>query len=178
MTANHPAFSENNMAAFFDSLFLAQGLHTLNYLSFNVPAWSISTEFCAYLVFAAVVFVFPTRVATLVISSFLCTICFAILIALGPIGVPLSENFGIIRCLLGFFFGALVYAFYDFVRATPLPGKHPKLSGRIAVLSILAFVGFLANKRPGYSDLCVYPLSALVILLISLSPKISATRFL
>ena len=176
--ANHPAFEQNSASAFFKNLFLIQALHTSDTLTFNEPAWSISTEFCAYVLFAAVAYVFRVRVAILLASGVLCATGFALLIALGSRGVQSTYDFGIIRCLVGFFLGVLVYALYDLVRTKRLVREHPILCGRVAILSMLSFVAFLASKTPGYSDLCIYPLSAAVILTVALSPKTSATRFL
>jgi hypothetical protein len=104
MIANHPVFVQNDTSAFLKNLFLIQGLYMPSSLSFNEPAWSISTEFCAYLAFAAVAFMWPTRIAIVLMSGLLCAISLTTLLALGPRGVPLNYDFGIIRCLFGFFF--------------------------------------------------------------------------
>ncbi|MGD0109722.1 MAG: acyltransferase, partial [Rhodopila sp.] len=179
MNSNHPAFLENNMSAFVKNLFLVQALHTSSQSTFNVPAWSISTEFCAYLLFAAVAFVSRTRVALLTVSGLFCATSFLFLVALGPLSATLTYDFGIVRCLVGFFSGVLLYALYDRIRATSFVHRNPQLFGAAGILSLLAVIAFLASKdHPGYSDLCICPLSAAVILPAALAPGTSAVRFL
>jgi peptidoglycan/LPS O-acetylase OafA/YrhL len=179
MNVNHPAFAENNMSAFVKNLFLVQALHTTDQDTFNIPAWSISTEFCAYLVFATAAFVSPTRAVLLTISCVICTTNFLFLIALGPLSTSLTYDFGIVRCLVGFFLGVLLYALHDRARATSFVRMNARLFGGIVVVSLLVFIAFLSSKgHVGYADLCIYPLSAAVILPAALAPEASAARFL
>ena len=93
------------------NLLLIQSLHLFDFLTWNVPSWSISTEFYTYVVFA-VCLVGLRRHAWI-----------ALLLALigGPVLIAmLSERYmnihydwGIIRCIYGFAAGALAWNIYE-----------------------------------------------------------------
>jgi peptidoglycan/LPS O-acetylase OafA/YrhL len=123
---------------FLASLFLVQNWGFLPRLEWNVPAWSISTEACAYLLFPFLLrLIVPARrpswlLATLVLLLGLSVPAF--FAALGydfPDAVPQT---GLFRCLVQFAMGMLLYELYRRLR-----GRHrlaPILIGAAALLGV------------------------------------------
>jgi peptidoglycan/LPS O-acetylase OafA/YrhL len=171
------AFTYNNLYSFMGNLVLVQSLHIFDQLTFNHPAWSISVEFYTYVVFAFLVLLVSSRRVLLVGAALISALSFGALVWLGPMAVTLTYDFGIVRCLTGFFLGVLIFALYDTLRAEALKFNSEFL-GWCALAAMIGFIVFLAVKRQGFSDLAIYPLSAAVILLVALAPRSWSTRFL
>jgi peptidoglycan/LPS O-acetylase OafA/YrhL len=93
------------------NLLLVQSLHVFDFLTWNVPSWSISTEFYTYVVFAVCLIGLRRRA------------WIALLVAMigGPLLIAaLSEHnmnthfdWGIIRCIYGFAAGVLSWNVYE-----------------------------------------------------------------
>lgn len=87
------------------NLLLVHSLGFHDYLAWNVPSWSISTEFWTYVVFAALSYVsgrHRTALAVLVIATSL-----GIVGAFSTRGMDVTNTYGFWRCLAGFFAGVL-----------------------------------------------------------------------
>jgi peptidoglycan/LPS O-acetylase OafA/YrhL len=106
------------------SLFLVQNWGFSTELAWNVPAWSISTEVFAYLVFpfAAVLMrrvIMTVGSALLVMMAFLIALALAAQAAGGSLGDDIPA-FGLTRCCLQFLLGMLVWRLRDRIGfATP-----------------------------------------------------------
>ena len=108
-----PLQGPRSLGAFFANVFMLQGLEA-SQLSWNYPAWSISVEFVAYLVFP---FALPAMWQTsdrakIVIGSFL----FGLILLLASLS---NGNFDqwdgpltLLRCLPEFMLGTLLYSAY------------------------------------------------------------------
>jgi peptidoglycan/LPS O-acetylase OafA/YrhL len=161
-----PAFRENGLSAFIESLFLVHALGFSSHANaFNFPSWSISTEFYTYLLFALCAALFSRR-HLVVVSMALSAICLAILLTRGS---EVGEFRWWLRCVAGFFLGCCAAAAY------PALAKHqvPRAAPIVSLAALLAFLNW-----PGASAELVYPLSAAVVLALALSPASSANRVL
>lgn len=95
------------------SLVLLQNWGFTSHLAWNVPAWSISTEFFAYLLFPALAFamgrlVLSARIAIVAMAGLLVVLALAAM----SLGHSLDDNipaFGLARCCLQFMLGMLVW---------------------------------------------------------------------
>jgi len=105
------AFEVNNAYSFFLNVFLLHSLGFVDYLNWNAPSWSISVEFYTYLVFGLVMLLaqwfgsrryFYACAALLVAGSWL-----AIVLVVGKNTLELQWDFGLLRCIMGFFLGVL-----------------------------------------------------------------------
>ncbi|MGY8667489.1 acyltransferase [Bradyrhizobium sp. UFLA05-109] len=111
----------NSWGSFFANLGLVQGLGNFNYLTWNVPSWSISCEFAAYLVFAlaAAGGLLRSRILVLLLSlAGLGSFCF---VAFAHGDLNSTYDLGIVRCLAGFFIGVCIFQ-------TTQDPRFPKLS--------------------------------------------------
>jgi len=172
-----PTFTSNSLYSFIGNLFLVQSLHVYRSLTFNGPAWSISVEFYTYVVFALLLLSVTGKRARLIGMALITALSFGSLVWLGPKAVTLSYDFGIVRCITGFFLGALTFALYQYLDAR-LMWHNTKYVSWCALAAMVGFFVFLSVKRQGFSDLAIYPLSATVILLVALAPAHGSIRFL
>lgn len=91
------------------NLAMLQGFYIYDFLTWNYPSWSIGAELFAYFVFAGLLLVFKARVWSVLIG--LVAVCAVALLVING-SMSTSNNYGLIRCLLGFSAGALAWRFY------------------------------------------------------------------
>lgn len=105
--ANAPFAGETSTAALISNVALvhAWGLHDI--ATWNFPSWSISTEWAAYLVFGGVA---ALGLAGIPMVSAALALGGAVVVAMAsPEGLHTIADFGLFRCLYGFFTGVLVH---------------------------------------------------------------------
>jgi len=151
--------------------------------SWNGPAWSIGAEFYTYVLFALVALTAGRRLlpAALIISL---TAMVGILL-FAPSFMNSTADFGLIRCIAGFFMGVVAYHAHDWLRDKKLPlatvseiaviilagafiasaGQGPDRVGAFSVLAPVAFsvaiLVFAREKGMLSKALQVRPLRAL-----------------
>jgi peptidoglycan/LPS O-acetylase OafA/YrhL len=143
IAADNPPFSgETSATALVSNVMLvhAWGLHDI--ATWNFPSWSISTEWGAYLVFGAVAALGlagrPVVAAALALGG-------GLMVAVAsPEGLHTIADFGLFRCLYGFFTGVLVYRLVAGARASrPLSSL-----AEVAVVAVVAGFVTIAEKGP------------------------------
>lgn len=92
------------------NLLLLQSLHVFDFHTWNIPAWSISTEFYTYLIFAAALVIFRDRldrvlILVLAASPF-------VFVALGLHDLNTTYEWGLPRCVFGFAAGVAAHHFW------------------------------------------------------------------
>jgi peptidoglycan/LPS O-acetylase OafA/YrhL len=104
------AFSEtHSIGAIITNALLVHSLGFHNVMTWNHPSWSISTEFYAYAVFAVVLLILRSYIYIWIIF----VLVFAPVFLLMLVGhIDTTYNFGMIRCILGFFIGFVCYDLY------------------------------------------------------------------
>jgi peptidoglycan/LPS O-acetylase OafA/YrhL len=151
---NTTPFKENGVIAFMQNAFLIQAIgNPVGFKTFNLPSWSISTEFYTYIIFAAGILFFK-KFKNLFIFS-------AVLLAwLCLYTNQFSEFSDFIRCIFGFFIGCMAAQFYAAV---------PNLAVRILsgakgmlICSVAVFLGFKSYDI-NLIDFYIVPLTVLII---------------
>ncbi len=143
------AFDKNSFQAAVQQLFLVQALIPNNdVLTFNGPAWSISVELFAYVVFGTLVLV-----AGRWRDAVFALICAAALVVL--VVDPNAGMSYLYRCLAGFFLGCLTAKFAH--RSTV------RLPGHVSSLALTAIAVFITVKEVNHLDYLVYFLAVLLI---------------
>ena len=89
------------------NLLLIQSLGVHDRETWNFPSWSLSVEFVTYVGFAVVCLVRPAWRIALSLTTIVASL--AILGVLSPYGMRSTYDYGIFRCLAGFFAGTLCY---------------------------------------------------------------------
>jgi peptidoglycan/LPS O-acetylase OafA/YrhL len=112
------------------NLLLVQSLDLHDTTTWNYPAWSISAELVAYLLFAGIC-LFARRWA-LWIAAGIVAAATAIIAGFSTSGMDLTFHLGAVRGCLGFFLGWLVYAAWR---------RWPLRSGTAVELALLAVIG-------------------------------------
>ena len=104
-----PFTSPNSAIAIVSNLFLIQaiGLHTE--LSWNVPSWSISTEFWTYILFASLCISSRGKPPPVAIASALALLAALVLFLFSPTYLETNTDYAMARCVYGFFVGHIVY---------------------------------------------------------------------
>jgi hypothetical protein len=104
------ASNEQSLWAIGLNILLIQGLHIFDYLTWNRPGWSISTEFSTYLLFALLLWLRKHD-----------WLAIAIVLIAAPIFIAFASDhnmnttfdYGFIRCLFGFTVGIVALRIYS-----------------------------------------------------------------
>jgi peptidoglycan/LPS O-acetylase OafA/YrhL len=148
------------------SLLLVQSMHVGYFTApLNTPAWSLSTEWWAYVIFPFLVPLFLSlkamgkMLALILIAAFFIVLRYKI----GPIsyGNPgptmnVLTDFGFLRCLAGFLTGMLLYVFFEHRSGFALIKKD--------WFFFLSFFGVMAAMHFGVMDIIIIVFFPLIIL--------------
>jgi len=131
------------------NLFLVHSLGIEDGLTWNIPSWSISAEFFAYVTFAALCLL--ARRTWLVTASAVALSAAGAFVVMGWSDhyIDTSFDFGYFRCLYGFFAGHVVYRLFQATRDTPLGGLSIGMptAGLLEGISLAAVIVFVATAR-------------------------------
>jgi peptidoglycan/LPS O-acetylase OafA/YrhL len=146
-------FEVNNAYSFFLNVFLLQSLGFIDYLSWNGPSWSISTEFYTYLLFGAVLLCaqrLGSRRSFYAASLLLAAgSWFVIVVWLGKHSLEFHYDFGLIRCVMSFFIGVLTV---KIVSDRPhITGRTMQATLQLAALLACVVVVCLVGSYPELS---------------------------
>ena len=160
IAGEHVAFTfSRSPFAILTNLFLVQALGFHPFDTWNGPAWSISVEFCTYLVFAAVCAMAPKRPQRMLASLVLALAAAALLASVSDYGMRETFHWALPRCIFGFFLGTLTYEAWR-------SGATKRLAGTgfewVALILVLLFVTYV----PGHAALeyLAPPLFSFVVL--------------
>nr|WP_245215964.1 acyltransferase [Pararoseomonas baculiformis] len=149
-----------NLGYYLLSWVLVQNWGFVGYLAWNVPAWSISVEWMAYLTFPVLAFVLVKYVTARValVATFLGT--YTLLVALwNYLNVGLGDNIpqlGLMRCLLQFSMGMILY------RIHALSSASATRDDLLAILG-MGLLG-LAIGSEGIRDYVAVPIASSLII--------------
>jgi peptidoglycan/LPS O-acetylase OafA/YrhL len=108
-------YGPNSVEAIFTNILLIQGLHVHDGLTWNMPSWSISVEFYTYAIFAIFLLVLKGWIYALVLFIVVAA-PISLFILVGHIDA--QYDFGLIRCVLGFFVGFFCFDVYMIIKRT------------------------------------------------------------
>lgn len=148
-----PAFSENSPKALAANLLLVHAVGPM-WPTFNPPSWSISTEFWAYVLFAAVAIALRTG------RRFLAG---AVALMLGGGYVAWLSHWPYPRCLYGFFAGVIAWLVWDAVHERWHAGAATVALAGAAAVSVVTWA------PEGAGEVACVPFFALFILAIALA---------
>ena len=122
-------------------LALIHGLGFTGLTDWNSPSWSISTEFWTYLIFAALALSVRRQMA---LACFVVvTASMAGLVALSPTGMDVTFDYGMLRCLAGFFAGVGTFLIWRAIHeGVALKRGMATALECAAILVVIAFVSF------------------------------------
>jgi peptidoglycan/LPS O-acetylase OafA/YrhL len=157
--ATTPAFSRStSLDTFFSNLALVHSLGIHPWLSWNIPSWSISTEFYANAVFVLFCLFTPKKSALVrgISALALALAAGSIVLFLAPDVMNTTYSFGLARCLYGFFAGFLCYSIYQAGFSFKWWWEFP------AVLAVVVFVSMAGGNILALGAPLVFGLTLLV----------------
>jgi peptidoglycan/LPS O-acetylase OafA/YrhL len=177
--AGEGAFAHNNGAALVSNLLLTHSLGLHGRFTFNGPSWSISAEFFTYIMFALALYVIGPRLKhwQLPIFVLISALGLAMLLVAGRTDLNVTHDFGIYRCITGFFLGAAAYlllARSDLARRAAVRTVAPY----VATAALVGGGIYLGFKAEGPSDFLILPLATVLVLALALSPHTAIDRWL
>jgi peptidoglycan/LPS O-acetylase OafA/YrhL len=136
---------ETHPIAVITNLFLVQSLNVHDGLTWNGPAWSISTELWAYAIFALVSVWLGMRNWMLLLAALVAPV---MLLHLSRTGMDTTYDYGLIRCVFGF---ALGIACFRLHRALPIVAKggSPLVMTVLEIAVVAAVVVFVSRAGTG-----------------------------
>lgn len=138
-----PFTADRSVEALVGNVFLVQALDIFGTTSWNTAAWSIGVEFYTYLLYAVAVLLFGPR-----------TFMYLLLALIGATGVALfsdqwlatTHDFGIFRCIYGFFLGSATYSLVRSSSSRLLSSTGGEVGVILAMAIFLAFTGYDATS--------------------------------
>lgn len=134
---NVPFTGPNSPFAILTNLFLLQSLDLHQTTTWNAPAWSISAELCAYLLFALVLLLAKGR--ALWVAAAIVALATFVIVTSSTTGMDLTFHLGAVRGCLGFFLGWLAYAAHR--NRTAQSGSPVEIAVAILTLGYFCIVG-------------------------------------
>ena len=133
-------FTDNrSVTTLISNLFLTQAMNVHATTSWNFPAWSIGVEFYTYAVFAAAVLIAGPRSS---VYAGLAAVGLAGVVAFSQGWLFTTYDFGMFRCLYGFFIGCLVFESH---KASP---ARSTTAMECAALAALVLFMFTTGRNP------------------------------
>ena len=105
-------FGKNNVMSFFSNMLLINSMGVHDYLSWNFPAWSISTELFSYIAFF-ILTTFLDKNRSLVFPLLIAVGCYSFLVSLERDSLDITYDYGFFRCLGAFYLGVFVNRLSD-----------------------------------------------------------------
>lgn len=133
-----PFARDRSVEAIFTNLLLIQSFNIHDSLTWNGPAWSISVEMGAYVVFAAIMVLAPRRFAA--ISLLLIVAGALIVLTQSTRFMNTTYNFGFPRAAYGFFLGCLVHR----VWLMKPPTFSPVVAGWLQLVCLVAVGAYVS----------------------------------
>lgn len=96
-----------SIESLFSNIFLLHSIGLHDSLTWNNPSWSISVEFFTYIFFALAIYFFRNNLKHIAILVVL--LSFSILCFINPENMDVTYDYGIFRCLFGFFVGVFIF---------------------------------------------------------------------
>ena len=133
---------DRSLFALATNLTLTQALGLNDGLTWNTPAWAVSTELWTYIVFAFVALLAGRwrSIAAVVLIA----VSVAVLALHSRYGMRETFDWGIARCIYGFFLGTLVHEAWS---RRWLAWLHGSVAEVLALLLALAFLLFIPGDR-------------------------------
>lgn len=134
-------FETSNLGSFISNLLLIHSLGVHDYLSWNFPSWSISTEFFAYITFYVATALIDKK-QTLIIPLVVSILSYGVIISLGRHTLDITYDYGFFRCLGAFYLGVFLYRFNKCIKPAGFILNNLAILEMVSLASIVIFVCF------------------------------------
>jgi peptidoglycan/LPS O-acetylase OafA/YrhL len=159
--AGGAAFQEpNTLLSLVPNILLVQALGFFSTLGWNIPSWSISVEMATYVVFMAIAVL--CRGWESLAACGIVVFSMMVLLASSSKYMNVTYDYGLYRCLMGFFVGSLLYRLHR--RHSLSLAAHPCIATALELLLAATVVIFVAKAGHNWFALAAPALFAVVIL--------------
>ncbi len=155
---------ETHPLAILTNLFLVQSLHVHDSLTWNGPAWSISTELWTYVIFAVVSVWLGMRNWMLLLAALVSPV---LLVLLSKTGMDTTYDYGLIRCVFGFALGVACFRIHSSLPGAAGDGKQVLMS-LLEVIMVTTVVVFVSQVGTGVWSFTAPFIFAIAVLLFSI----------
>ena len=131
----------NNLMSFFSNVFLLNSMGLHDHLSWNYPAWSISTEFFTCIAFFGLTKVLD-RKSSLTIPLLIAVGCYGLIVSLGRNSLDITYDYGFFRCLGAFYLGVFVNRISRVIQFSKSPHIKIWVSEALCIVAVIAAVSF------------------------------------
>ncbi len=153
----------NTPLSFISNLLLLQSLGLHSSLTWNYPAWSVSVEFYTYFLFFLFCFFIPTRkkftFALIIIVSAFGALFF--LIGLDASIKDATYNFGMLRCVGGFFSGVIVF---NLTRKITFQIANVSIATTLEVISVGIMLYLISQSNNNMASLLLSNMSFVIVI--------------
>ena len=151
-----PFTATHSPQAIVTNLLLIHSLHVHRMLTWNAPSWTVSVEFCTYLVFGAFTVLAPkwrdAWSAAMALAGFLGVVFIARQLAA-------TYDYGLFRCFYGFFSGVLTWRLWSAGAWKPQWGPRlATLLEAFSVIGVFAYITVLGGPPGGFAGPLVFSL--------------------
>lgn len=144
--ASDPAASLN-FASFWTNLFLLQGLGVHDYLYWNRPSWSIGAELFAYLTFFILTATLDRR-GRILPALLGALLLYVVMLVFDDRRLDITYDFGLVRCLAGFYLGSSLLRLQKRWGAWPALGKAAQAIAEVLCLALVSVcVGYARESN-------------------------------
>lgn len=152
-----PFTGDNSIEALAANLLLLHAVIPFGSYTWNVPSWSISTEFYTYFVFLACMMLFG---AYRRIAIYTVIVGFGVLLLLLQTrATPLHDTsgYGLVMCIFGFFLGTMTYAAFEWYRGQQLGmGTGPELIALFLMVAMFWMKPFGDAATMAIFAICIF----------------------
>jgi peptidoglycan/LPS O-acetylase OafA/YrhL len=151
----------NSVGSIFTNIFLIQSLNVHDGLTWNMPSWSVSVEFYTYAIFAIALLYLRNWIYVFIVFIAAAAPVFLFMFV-GQIDA--QYDFGVIRCVLGFFVGFVCYDLYLLIngRRSPQNPMFATVAEVACVALIIACVCFCGDGPASLAAPAVFGLAVLI----------------
>lgn len=151
------------LSSFFANLTLTQSMGLFSSLSFNPPAWTVSVEFFAYIVFLmSMMLCPPKRTAHFLIIALGIAAIYGTLSNLKP-NMDFHYDYGFWRCLAGFYTGVFTAWLYGKIKHATRNGDRTLWGSALEIFTLVALYTFIVFS-PGKTQFLFAPFAILFVL--------------
>ena len=154
------ASPQKSVATVLANIFLLQSFGFFPFDTWNWPGWSIATEFWTCVLFAVIGTLWPQRLIAILV--WLSIISLYLIATQTTTGINVTYNFGMLRSILGFSTGVVVFAIWEKTNSYQLDERLAFVIEMLCVIFVFLFVSAVAQSSYSLFAPLVFALVVLV----------------
>jgi peptidoglycan/LPS O-acetylase OafA/YrhL len=129
------------------NILLLQSFNIFPFETWNWPSWSVAAEFWTCLLFAIIATFWPRRIMAILVGLSAVSLCF--IASQTTTGMNVTYNFGMLRSIIGFSTGVIVYAIWEKTNRFQLDMQFASVIEILCIVLVILFVSTAAQSNYG-----------------------------